>query len=256
MISAMACLVSCAKDPVGTYDVSASAVYFNSSTNSFSLIGKNGDEIELSIALNLVGPATDYDREVAIEIQDSTATENVDYCVVKSQVDSGALSGSIVIRVKQLSEDVDELFTRFTIIPNGHFPYSYYTKNSSVVSWTASYARPEEGVWRFWYLFFCNGYSKNLHKLLVQEFGTDIDLYTNRQAYVNSNPNLIYKLPTWWYAASRQFRDMVEEHDAAYPDSPYMHSADYESYSSYTVPVGEGKKPESVPTILETLMNY
>ena len=33
-------------------------------------------------------------------------------------------------------------------------------------------------------------------------------------------------------------------------------SEDYEYYSGYTIPVGEGKKPEKLPTILETLLIY
>lgn len=247
-------ILACSKDPIDSFDRNESAVYFNAASNTFSLIGKDDDYVELSIPVKLIGPAVGYDRPISLLVKDSTAVQDKDYTIVKSQVDSGALSGNIVIKVKKLENDVEELYTKFTIVPNEFFPNRYYIKNTSIIGWTASYSRPEIGVWRYWYLYFCPGYSKNFHKLMIREFGTDIERYTNRRSYVTENPELIYKLPTWWYSATRQFRDMVKEHDAAHPDEPYMHSDDYQSYKSYEIPYGEGQRPEKIPTILETLV--
>ncbi len=246
-------LSSCAKDPVKAYDISDSTVYFSSATNVFSLIGESGDEIELSIPVKLVGPAASYPREISLEIEDSTAVKDVDYRIVSSQIDSGALSGNIVLTVKALPQDVEALYSRFTIVPNSCFPNSFRTNRTSLVGWTASYARPRFEVWRYWFLFFSNGYSKNFHKLLTEELGAEVGSYTGSKSYSTAYPELTFKLPTWWYSASRQFREMVESHDKANPDSPYMHSSDYEHYSSYNTAVGEGTKPDTPPTILETL---
>ena len=246
-------LCSCAKDPIKAYDTGDSTVYFLSPTNVFSLIGKSGDEIELTIPVNLVGPVADYDREIALEIKDSTAVQNVDFSIVSSKVAAGALSGSIVLRVKALPENVDGLYARFSIIPNDSFPEKFRKNTSSVVGWTASYARPREEVWRYWFLYFSNGYSKALHKIISEELGPDADTYTGSRKYATDFPELTFKLPTWWYSASRQLRDAVEAHDKANPDSPYMHSSDYEHYDDWSTPVGEGKKPDEIPTILETL---
>lgn len=253
VIAAAAVLSSCRKDPVKPYDTADSAVCFNSSTNIFSLKGKSGDEIELTIPMKLVGPAVDYDREIALEIKDSTAVQGADYTVVSSKVAAGAFTGNVVIRVKALGEDVDGLYARFTVVPNEHFSYGFRNNMSSVVGWTASYARPKYEVWRYWFLLFSNGYSKALHKLLVDEFGEEIEYCTMSRNYVKNDPELVYKLPTWWYSASRQFREMVDAHDKADPEHPYMHSSDYEYFEKSDIAVGEGKKPGTIPTILETL---
>lgn len=245
--------LSCVKDPVKAYDEGDSAVYFLSPTNVFSLIGKSGDEIELTIPVNLIGPVSDHDREIALEIKDSTAFQNVDFFIVSSKVEAGALSGNIVLRVKALPENVEELYARFTIVPNDSFPETFRRNTSSVVGWTASYARPREEVWRYWFLFFCNGYSKSLHKIIVEELGTEADTYTGSKKYATDSPELTYKLPTWWYSASRQLYDAVAAHDKADPEHPYMHSSDYELYDKWSSPIGGGTKPENIPTILETL---
>ncbi len=255
-VAAIAILqISCAKDPVKEFSTDSSTVYFNASYNAFSLLGKSGDKIELTVPVNLVGPVENYDRPIDFSIKDSTAVQGKDYEILKAQVDAGSTSGSIVLSVNQLPDDVESMFTRITIVPNKYFPETFSSKRSAVVGWTASYARPKQTVWRYWYTFFSTGYSKNYHKLMIEEFGTDIERYTASQNYAKADSELIFKLPTWWYSATREFREMVRAHDAANPDSPYMHSADYESYDTYFVPVGEGRKPDKIPTILETLKN-
>lgn len=248
-------LSSCAKDPIKTYDMADSSLYFTSPTNVFSLIGKSGDEIELKIPVSLVGPVADYEREIALDIKDSTAVNGVDFRIVSSKIDAGALSGNVVIMVKALPENVEELYARFTIVPNEYFPETFRKNISSVVGWTVSFARPREEVWRYWFTFFCNGYSKALHKIIVEELGMEVELYTGAKSYVNAAPELIYQLPTWWYSATRQLRESVETHDKANPEKPYMHSSDYEYFKSWSLPVGEGERPEKIPTILETLNN-
>ena len=109
-------------------------------------------------------------------------------------------------------------------------------------------------VWRYWYLYISHGYSRDFHKFLVEQYGDDIERYTCSKTYAEKDPTLIYKLPTWWFNVNREIRETVRDHDLAHPDAPYRHSADYESYKGYGVPVGEGDKAEGLPpTFLETL---
>ena len=123
----------------------------------------------------------------------------------------------------------------------------------SVIEWSEEYVRPELGVWRYWYLYFSHGYSRALHKLIVETFGEEIEHYTGSSGYVKTNPELTMKMPTWWYEASRTLYQAVKAYDAAHPDAPLMHSEDYQRYNGYNQAVGEGTVPDVIPTIFETL---
>lgn len=252
-VCAVTALSSCGKDPIDTYHVKNSAVVFKAKSNSFSLKGMTADSAIVKIPVTLVGPATDYVRQIGLEISDSTAVEGTDYSVLSSQIDSGALGGNIVIKINKLKDGVGSLCSTFKIVPNEYFREGYPSYSKSLISWSEIYVRPTLNVWHYWYLIFSNGYSQNLHKLIIEELGEEVEHYTMKKVYAESDTSLIYKLPTWWYSASRQLRDAVEEHDKANPGNPYMHSSDYEKYDSYVQAVGEGTKPETIPTILETL---
>ena len=81
----------------------------------------------------------------------------------------------------------------------------------------------------------------------------EIEKVTNNQSYARADETLVYKLPSWWYNATREFRDFVRNHDQMNPGDPWRHSDDYEQYSGYGVARGNGVKPETLPTIFETL---
>ena len=88
---------------------------------------------------------------------------------------------------------------------------------------------------------------------MVSYFGEEIETYVVQQAPAKEDPTLTYKLPTWWYSATREFREWVKKTDAENPSNPLRHSDDYEQYRTYTTAHGEGEKPDLIPTIYETL---
>lgn len=255
-IAAIMSFGSCQKDTIKSYSVENCAVNFESRTNTFSLKGISDDKIRLNIPVKLVGPPVEYDREITVEVKDSSAVLGRDFTIVSSVISADTMRGAIEIEVNKLTEDVSERACVLYIKPNDSFRAGVPDYQKTIVKWTELYARPTEGVWRYWFLYICPAYSQNLHRLIVEEFGLDAERYTLSQSYVKNDPTLIFKSPSWWYSADRQLLESVSAHDAEHPDDPYRHSADYELFKSYTIPVGEGQKAEGTPpTILETLRN-
>lgn len=244
---------SCRKDEVKPYDVKDCAVNFRAKTNSYSLKGMTEDTRDLVIPVDLVGPAVDYDREIALEIEDLEGVRDRDFRLRSACIKAGELSGSIILNVNRLEEGQNALDCKISIVPNEYFRAGIPAYQQSVISWTELYARPAQEVWRAWFLFFCKGYSQNLHKVIIEALGEEVEFYTNSKP---TEEGQIRKMPTWWYSASRELREYVKKHDQENPDSPLMHSEDYEYYGVYTAPVGAGRKPEKIPTILETLIIY
>ncbi len=248
--------IGCKKDDIKPFLIENSSLYFSGPKTIFSLVGKNGDEYDLKVPVYLTGCLSEEERLISLKIQDSTAVQGRDYNVLNSKLDKGADIGYVVLRVKKLAPGVTRLSTRLTLVPNHDFRGGMNmgaNVQSTLVTWTEEYTRPDVPSWRYWFLFICKGYSRNFHKIMVDEFGTDIDHYTNSVGAVKKNPEYIYKSASWWFSASRSIRETVKAHDASHPDSPMMHSDDYEEYSHYNVAVGKGNKPNNIPTILETL---
>ncbi len=248
-------LSGCKKDEIKPYALEDCAVVFEGVTNSFSMKGHNDEQtVEFRIPVKVVGPHADYDRPIGLEVTDSTAVLGRDFEIKSAVIPAGALKTDIIISVNQLPEDVTERAVRFNLVPNDHFRAGYPKYSKAVVSWSELYARPPYYVWRYWYLYICPAYSQAFHKLMVDEFGTDVEKYTLQRAREKEEPDrYIFKTLTWWYAAARHLYETVAAYDAAHPDAPMMHSDDYEEYKSYEVAVGEGVRPEVIPTILSTL---
>ena len=251
----LACmLASCAESEIKTFAVENCAVEFASITNAFSLKGMTEDARELVIPVDLIGIPVDYDREIALEIEESNAVLGRDFVILSKMIPAGAVKGSIIIRVNKLTEGVEERGVRMKIVANDFFRAGPPSSTETDVVWSEAYVRPKETVWRYWYTFFCHGYSREYHRLLVEFFGEEIETITNSRSYAENDPSLTYKLPTWWYNANREFREWVRNHDQANPGNPLMHSDDYEQYKGYLYERGAGQKPDRLPTILETII--
>lgn len=246
-------VASCAESQIKTFAVENCAVAFSSTTNAFSLKGMQEDTRDLAIPVDLIGVPVDYDREIELEMNDSTAVPGRDFTILSKTVPAGAVKGSIVIRVNKLSGDVEERAVRMHLVPNEYFRAGPPASAQTDVVWSEAYVRPRDPVWQYWYTFFCHGYSKDYHRLLVEFFGEEIETVTNKRTFADNDPSLVYKLPTWWYNANREFRDFVSKHDQANPGSPWRHSDDYEQYKGWGYERGAGQKPAVLPTILETL---
>ena len=253
LLAAALTLFACSKSEIPVYRLEDSAVCFQQVNNNFSMRNLAEPTRDLTIPVVLIGQVTDYARPLTVTRDDGTAVEGQDYSVVSAEVPAGSLTGAVVLRAKRL-EGVNEKTLTLTLHPNEHFREGYPSKLTARVIWTESYERPAMTVWRYWYLYISHGYSRDFHKFLVEQYGDDIERYTCSKTYAEEDPTLIYKLPTWWFNVNREIRETVRDHDLAHPDAPYRHSADYESYKGYGVPVGEGDKAEGLPpTFLETL---
>ena len=253
LLAAALLAASCSKSEIAPYALEDSAVIFNSPSVLFSLKGMSEDTRDLRIPVLLVGVPADYDREIAIEAVDSTAVLGRDYTILSKTLPAGAVRGEIVLRVNRLTGGVESRATRFTIVANEFFRAGPPKSASADIEWSEAYVRPQLEVWRYWYTYLCHGYSKEYHRLLVEYFGEEIEKVTNNQSYARADETLVYKLPSWWYNATREFRDFVRNHDQMNPGDPWRHSDDYEQYSGYGVARGSGFKPETLPTIFETL---
>lgn len=249
--------VSCNVQDIPDYRPEDSSVNFESSTVAFSVRGIEEEEISVTVNLELVGVVTDYDRPVTVLVEDNarnTAVENEDFRIDNAVVRAGATNGEINMTVRKLPIDVSEMTTTFYIVPNEYFRTGMKGQQSAVVTWSASYVRPAVGAWRSWWYFFSHGYSRAFHEVLIQAVGENVETSTHMQSEASANPDLTFRMVSWWYSAASRLREYVSEYDEAHPDAPLMHSADYEEYSSYLVAVGNGTKPDTIPTIYETLL--
>lgn len=248
-------VISCSEKQVPVYAVKDSCVFFDPVYSQFSLRGKSG-VVECTVNLKLYGPAVDYDREIAVEVVDSSynnAVQGTDFTIERAYVPAGELSGKIILKVQPVTLEIPTRTTTLAIRKNKDFSYLKYDADVCRVAWSDEYMRPSNpNVWQSWFYFFSNGYSKNYHKLLVEVLGDEVE----RAGYTNgarNDPELSYRIFTWWYAQAKVFYDFVQEHDLAHPDDPYMHSDDFEVYTNYSTAVGKGTKPDTPPTILSTI---
>lgn len=251
---AIFCL-SCTQEDIPVYDVADSAVKFQHKSEQFSLRGETASKIDLKIKLDLFGPACDHDRKIKVEVVDSSYNNAVlgsDFEIVEAVVPAGELSGRIVLNVKMVSIDSPTKITTLAIRPSEDFQYLASGADVCQVIWSDEYMRPSnQWAWQSWYYFFGPCYSKAYHKLLVEVLGDEIE-HSGYSNGAKNDPDTDYRVLTWWYAQAGQFYEFVKAHDAAHPDDPYMHSDDFETYTSYLTPVGQGIKPDVIPTILST----
>lgn len=252
----------CKSSDIIVFDVDDSAVKFKTQSFQYSLKGMTEQTRDLSVPVILVGPTTDYDRPISVSVTTNDlaepAVEGTDYTVLGGSIKAGELAGEFVLRVNKLSESSPKKELKISLQPNEYFRKGFINNTDSystaTVAWSAEYVRPNDTyVWRCWFLYFSNYYSRAIHEVYVQVFGEDVEHYT-RTSSVADGVEFIYKSPYWWYSASRTVRDYVRAHDAANPTEPLMHSDDCMQYSASATPVGAGVVPDPIPTIYETLI--
>lgn len=254
---ALFAVLGCKQDDIDAYKLEDSAVCFEAQSAAFSLRGMTEDTKRLDIRVTLVGPASDKDREFEVRVvarEGNTAVEGKDFKVLGAVVKAGELFGTVELEVNRLEEEVSSQTTTLEIVPGENFRAGYPALMKAIVMWSDGYVRPTYYVWRSWYRYFCHGYSRKLHEIVIGQLGEDVERYVDRRNYVEADPSLEFKMPTWWFSASRQLRDYVEKYDKEHPDAPLMHSEDYESYKSDEVGVGNGNRPETLPTVASTLV--
>ena len=253
LVASLMC-ASCKKSEIQTFKAENCSLSFLGVDNTFSLRGLTEAYKDLHIPVRMLGIPVDYDREITLDVTDSIASPG-DYEILSSVVKAGDMEADIVIRAKALPEDVEQKLILLDIVPNDFFRAGQPSLQKAVVRWTNSYARPVPDVWKNWFLYISTGYSKALHKILEAEYGEEIDHCVRRISEATPENGLVYKDPTWWSALNKRVREIVRDHDLTHPGDPYMHSEDYEDYPTAGTPVGQGKKPDTIPTIYSTLIS-
>ena len=91
----------CSQDDLSAYATKNSAVYFPSNNQSYSFIDTpDAEYADVEIKLNIIGPMADYDRPVAVEVNEETTTATAgQYTVLGGLVKAGATSGTVTVRV-------------------------------------------------------------------------------------------------------------------------------------------------------------
>ncbi|WP_418426337.1 DUF4843 domain-containing protein [Alistipes sp.] len=91
----------CSQDDLSAYATKDSAVYFPSNNQSYSFIDTpDAEYADVEIKLNIIGPMADYDRPVAVEVNEEATTATAgQYTVLGGLVKAGATSGTVTVRV-------------------------------------------------------------------------------------------------------------------------------------------------------------
>jgi hypothetical protein len=258
-------MTACSEEEVEFYDVTDCALDFSLTRMEYSYARnlEKGDVV-LQVPVNVVGPAAPYDRVVNYMVL-TDSCKNVtssDYvlpqsCVVKA----GELSTSIELTVKYSEELADSSkLLILKLLENEHFGIGLPTSSVTTIYWTDLLVRPHQTtVWRSWWYFFSQTYSRKFHEVVVDALGEEIENYClwSIPAAVAAEFPQITRITnqSYWYAVNRKLREYVEAYDKAHPDAPLMHSDDAEHFSSYNKPIGGGT-PNTGKTIASTLRIY
>lgn len=91
----------CSQDELTPYATEDSAIYFPTNNQMYSFIDTpDAEYADVEIRLNIIGPIADYDRPVAVEVNEETTTATASqYTVLGGMVKAGATSGTVTVRV-------------------------------------------------------------------------------------------------------------------------------------------------------------
>ena len=92
---------SCSQDELMPYAAEDSAVYFPVNNQTYSFIDTPEPEsADVDIRISIIGPVTDYDRPVAVEVNEETTTATADqYTLLGGVVKAGAMTGTVTVRI-------------------------------------------------------------------------------------------------------------------------------------------------------------
>ena len=251
--------MACADEEVEFYSAENGALDFATLRVEYSYARETekGDRV-LQVPVNVVGPAVDYDRKVSFRVV-TDSCQNVsdgdysiaDTCVVKA----GELTANIDVQVHYTEDlaDTSKLLT-LQLLENEYFGIGLPASNMADVYWTDLLVRPHLAIWRTWWQFFSQTYSRKFHEVIIEALGEEMEIYyLYSTTDINEHPEFVrITNQAWWYAANRKLREYVAAYDAAHPDAPLMHSDDAEYFRSYSLAVGSGVSRAGY-TIAETL---
>ena len=96
----------CDQDDIDRFAAEDSAIYFTTNNQEHSFIDTPAlDAADVEIPLALIGPAVDYDRTVAVEVDEETTTAAPEqYTILGGTVEAGALVGKVTVRIRNDKE--------------------------------------------------------------------------------------------------------------------------------------------------------
>lgn len=114
----------CSKDEIEPYAADASSVYFTTNNVEHSFLDTpDAESCDIEVPVSILGPAVDYDRAIAYEIDPELTTAPDDkYEITSAVVEAGALSGAIRVRIYNDAALEDARYTvAFRMLSNEFF---------------------------------------------------------------------------------------------------------------------------------------
>ncbi len=127
VLTASAALLAggCSQDELLPYATEDSAIYFPTNNQMYSFIDTpDAEYADVEIRLNIIGPIANYDRPVAVEVNQETTTATAgQYTVLGGMVKAGAASGTVTVRINNDKESLaqGDLMLGLRLLDNDQF---------------------------------------------------------------------------------------------------------------------------------------
>lgn len=143
-------LGSCGEQTPDVFD-DINGVYFNNRTNTnilqdstdVTFVYQKGDEMQVTLQIQLVGRPSDQAREIALAVSSSDAQEGVDYVLpAKAEIPAGETTCQYTVTLKRTAAlKTQKKHLKFTLQPNANFtlPVTQETTSNGDVVTTLEY---------------------------------------------------------------------------------------------------------------------
>ncbi len=143
-------LGSCSEQTPDVFD-DINGVYFNNRTNTnilqdstdLTFVYQKGDEMEVTVQIQLVGRPSDQAREIALAVSSDDAKEGTDYVLpAKAEIPAGETTCQYTVTLKRTAAlKTQKKHLKFTLLPNANFtlPVTQETTSNGDVVTTLEY---------------------------------------------------------------------------------------------------------------------
>ncbi len=143
-------LGSCSEQTPDVFD-DINGVYFNNRTNTnilqdstdLTFVYQKGDEMEVTVQIQLVGRPSDQPREIALAVSSDDAKEGTDYVLpAKAEIPAGETTCQYTVTLKRTAAlKTQKKHLKFTLLPNANFtlPVTQETTSNGDVVTTLEY---------------------------------------------------------------------------------------------------------------------
>ncbi len=143
-------LGSCSEQTLDVFD-DINGVYFNNRTNTnilqdstdLTFVYQKGDEMEVTVQIQLVGRPSEQAREIALAVSSDDAKEGTDYVLpAKAEIPAGETTCQYTVTLKRTAAlKTQKKHLKFTLLPNANFtlPVTQETTSNGDVVTTLEY---------------------------------------------------------------------------------------------------------------------